>query len=300
MIFIYLVQNVPGQQQNSDTSFLASLWQDFLETSRRYKSDGRATSCDRSQLLRAPSTVDILAAHLTYTPALPSSPCHLWAAARWGSVSQLSLLPAASLKPAAGWSTKGETAWREIKWNLIPWLCANPSTEQLFILPPASTSPSQVSTQRDVVCQHVVMDYLVHCWSLIIHNFMTMSLSNESIIEGDGSGARNSGNERFIVWTNMRHSHFLIYVSVLFGEPHFVCSKETLVLWLVNWLKFGEFTKEPWTLGPLIFTLKGRKEVSGTKFQCSILSGANIWCFYAVSRYCITSLLPLSCDKCQN
>lgn len=111
-----------------------------------------------SAICVGPAPSRSLTGRVTCETALPSSSCHLWAAAWWGSVSQLSLLPARSLKPAAGCYTQGETASTEIKWNLILWLCANPSTEQLFILLPASMSCSQVSRQRDAVCQHVVVD----------------------------------------------------------------------------------------------------------------------------------------------
>lgn len=130
-----------------------------------------------------------LAGPVTCEAALPSSSCHLWAAARWGSVSQLSLLPARSLKPAAGCYSQGETAWTEIKWNLILWLCANLSTEQLFILLPASMSCSQVSRQRDVV---VGVQFIT---GHVTHNYVTISL-NVCITEGDGCGVRNSRNKK--------------------------------------------------------------------------------------------------------
>lgn len=38
----------------------------------------------------------------------------------------------------------------------------------------------------------------VHDWSHVTHNVMTVSLNNVSIIEGDGSGDRNSGNEKTV------------------------------------------------------------------------------------------------------
>lgn len=129
----------------------------LLKITRRYKSDVRATSDDECVLCRLrspPAPRRSSAGRVT----LPSSSCHLWAAAWWGSVSQLSLLPARSLKPAAGCYTQGETAWTEIKWNLILWLCANSSTEPLFILLPASMFCSQVSRQQDVACRRVVVD----------------------------------------------------------------------------------------------------------------------------------------------
>lgn len=66
--------------------------------------------------------------------ALPSSSCHLWAAGRSGSVSQLSVPPLRSLKHAAACYTQGKTAWTEIKWNPRVWLCASPSAGLLFIL----------------------------------------------------------------------------------------------------------------------------------------------------------------------
>lgn len=55
---------------------------------------------------------------------------------------------------------------------------------------------------------------LLVTWSLVVtHNFMTVSLNNTSIIEGDGSGDRNSGNEKTVS---------------LFLSPIFYCSECTV------------------------------------------------------------------------
>lgn len=168
----------------------------LLKITRRYKSDVRATSDDERVLcrLRSPSAVEIFGG--TSDPPIiflpPVSSCVV-------GKCFTALSSSCSLFEACSWLLHpGGNCLDRNKMKSHPMtLC------QLFNRAVIYSSscfhvlfPSFQTARRCLpTC---CCGRTVHYWSHVTHNVMTVSLNNVSIIEGDGSGDRNSGNEKTV------------------------------------------------------------------------------------------------------